>query len=182
MWVRMANRAPNPAYHIGREYIEAESLPGKANAQAAARTVARINDRLYERIPVPVRWTENDPYGSFEEMQRRVKEEEVFYVFSGGTHPPHLTREENIRGRAVHDWFGHLDAGVDFSLEGEYKKWKHVRSHYPPETWNFLFAEVVGQLCAAIYLPEGFESDRFTQRTCTAPARWVNAVAEHVDG
>lgn len=167
---------------IGREYVESDALPaeGSARVRDAYRKIARINEVRYDAIPVPVIWQEDDPYSSFEDMKERVEKEGVFRVFSGGTHPDMMSREENIKGRAVHDWYGHLDADCDFSFAGEFRKWRHVRDAYPPECAPVLFAEVVGQVSAAYYLDGGFSNDRFTQRPCAAPARWIEAAREHV--
>jgi len=166
---------------IGREYVESDTLPAENSAEVrdAYRKIARINDVRYEQIPVPVVWQEDDPYSDFQDMKESVEREGVFRVFSGGTHPTGvLSREENIKGRAVHDWYGHLAAECDFSFSGEFTKWRHVRDAYPPECAPVLFAEVVGQVSAAYYLEGGFSNDRFTQRPCAAPARWIDAARE----
>lgn len=167
---------------IGREYVESEELPCENSpfVREAYRKIAAINEVRYDAIPVPVIWQEDDPYSSFEDMKERVEKEGVFRVFSGGTHPDTLTREENIKGRAVHDWYGHLDADCDFSFAGEFQKWRHVRDAYPRECWGVLFAEVVGQVSAAYYLDGGFSNDRFTQRPCDAPAYWVDMARNYV--
>jgi len=167
---------------IGREYVEAPRLPAENSARVrdAYRKIAQINEVRYEQIPVPVIWTENDPYDDFQHMKNQVEKTGVFKVFSGGTHPDCMTREENIKGRAVHDWYGHLDAECDFSFTGEFTKWRHVRDAYPPECAPVLFAEVVGQVAAAYYLDGGFSNDRFTQRACRAPARWFDWACEFV--
>jgi len=167
---------------IGEEYINGDfESEGSDRVRDAYRKIAEVNERLFEEIPVPVEFTEDDPYESFEDMKQSVPRSGVFRVFSGGTHPEFMTREENIKGRAVHDWFGHLGEDVDFSFAGEFKKWDSQKMHYPVECWPVLFAEVVGQVSAAYYLEEGFDSERFAQRPILAPSRWMYAARRVVE-
>jgi len=166
---------------IGEEYVEREHFAGEGSAEVreAYRNIAEINAHKFERMEreVEVVFTEDDPYSSFEEMKRKVAETGTMEVFSGGSKPPLMTHRENCVGRAVHDYYGHLDAGCDFSPEGEYTKWEHVRSDYSDDRLGIeslvMFAEVVGQLCAAFYLPDGFNDDRFEQRAFPAPTDWI---------
>ena len=166
---------------IGREYVETDRFGGEESpaVREAYRNIANINEVKFRRMneEVDVVFTDDDPYSSFEEMKRRVAETGTMKVFSGGSKPPLMTHRENCIGRAVHDYFGHLDADCDFSPEGEYTKWEHVRSDYSDDRLGIeslvIFSEVVGQLCAAFYLPDGFEDGRFEQRAFEAPLDWV---------
>lgn len=173
---------PNVPVQIGREYVESDALEGEGTVRVrdAYAKIARINRHLYDKIPVEVVWTEDDPYDDYADMRERVRRTGTLRVFAGGTEPPFMSHEDNVKGRAVHDFFGHLEADVPFTFEGEYRKWQHVRGRYPRECAGVLFAEVVGQVAAAYYLDGGFDNPRFTQRACDAPARWLNAAADYV--
>jgi hypothetical protein len=164
------------AQRIGKEYIELPRLHGEDTADTidAYEELAQRHEILYEQIDVPVLWTHNDPYTDADEMMRRVEEDDEFLVFAGGSHADHMTVEQNIKGRAVHDYFGHIRFSVDFSVEGEYGKWKHAKQFYPPETRRVLFTEIVGQRCAAAYLDDAYTDPAFEQRAAPAPARWVD--------
>jgi len=129
---------------------------------------------LYEEIPVEVFPTEDDPYDSYEDMRNRVFDEGVLYVFDGGSHPEGMTHNENVMGRAVHDWFGHLKHDVDFSFEGEFMKWYHMREQYPLILHHLLFTEVVVQRAAVSWLPDGFSDPNYEQYEFEAPTKWVN--------
>lgn len=169
---------------IGKEYIESDRLPGERDFDVMLekyRKIAQVNAVLYDAIDVDVVHTPDDPYDSADEMFRDIEENDRLKVFTGGTHPVFLTVEENIQGRAVHDYWGHYKNRVDFSFEGEFKKWDNHKYHYPEECWGILFAEVVGQLGAAYYLPDGFDSDRFCQRPVDAPQRWIDAARSVIE-
>lgn len=120
-----------------------------------------------------VHWTAEDPYASADEMFERVDEDEEFWVFTGGTHPPFLTWAENVMGRAAHDYFGHYTHELDFSVAGEYGVWRATLPRYPATTYRILFSEIVAQRCAAAYLDDGSADDRFGQRAFPAPDRWL---------
>lgn len=169
-------RSQEAKERIGKEYIEADSLPyeNSDRVRRAYRRIARINEHLYSQIPIEVIWQKEDPYDSYADMRETVAKEGVLRVFSGGSGTRYLSHEENVKGRAVHDFFGHLEADVDFSFCGEFRKWLHVKDRYPPDAQSVLFTEVVGQRAAAGYLDEGFASDRFEQRAAFPKAGWID--------
>lgn len=160
---------------IGREYVETPAFEGEDSEEVTAQyeTIARRHEILYEQIPVPVIWTHDDPYASAAELRDWVDDSGELLVYAGGGQPAYMTVEQNVKGRAVHDYFGHVRFGVDFSVEGEFRKWWNAKQFYPPETHRLLFTEIVGQRCAGGYLPEGFESSQFRQRSFPAPQRWI---------
>ena len=160
---------------IGRAYVETAAFDGEDSEETAAlyEKIARRHEILYEQIPVPVIWTHDDPYSSADELRRRVEADGELLVYAGGSQPTHMTLEQNVKGRAVHDYFGHVRFEADFSVEGEFQKWWNAKEFYPPETQRLLFTEIVGQRCAAGYLDDGFASPRFEQRSFPAPERWI---------
>lgn len=142
-------------------------------ARKAYAEMVEVNEPLFDAIPVDVEFTYDDPYSSYEEMCAEVGRTRTMKIFAGGSHPEHITPEENRKARAVHDWYGHMAMGVDFSLEGEWAKWNGMRHHYSDVTQRLLFTEVVGQLCAGSVVG-GFDSPDFKQRGIIAPRAWID--------
>lgn len=168
---------------IGREYVEHEFNSNQDCVRRAYRTMAHINEHLFSAIPVPVEFTKEDPYADYTDMKESVEKTGVFKVFAGGSGTKYLSHEENCKGRAVHDWYGHLEADCNFTFEGECRKWFHVckvKGYYPKECHRVMLAEVVGQVAACHYLPDGFGDTRFRQRPIEAPQEWKDMVLENV--
>lgn len=170
---------------IGESYLTGSfSTEGHPMVEEAYRRIAKLNRILYDQIPVPVIWTHDDPYGSYEEMRHKVDTNEELLVFAGGSKPKYMSQEDNVKGRAVHDYFGHLRHDVDFSIEGEFRKWFNARKHYPAcddvgaPVHRLLFTEIVGQRCVAEILDGGFDNEQFTQRAVPAPKGWIRLCAD----
>jgi hypothetical protein len=163
-------------HRIGEEYVETDRFPREDDTvvKMAYELLGEHHEQLYEALPVPVHWTTDDPYADAQEMFDRIDEDEEIWVFSGGSHPAFLTWTQNVKGRAVHDFFGHYQHRVDFSIKGEFRKWQAAQDWYPVATHRILFTEIVAQRCAAEYLDEGFDNDRFCQRAVPAPDRWLD--------
>lgn len=162
-------------HRIGEEYVETDEFPREdaVVTRLAYEMLGTHHERLYDDIPVPVHWTEDNPYEDAAEMFERIDADEELWVFAGGSHPEFLNWTQNVKGRAVHDYFGHYQHRVDFSVEGEYRKWQAAREWYPVATHRILFTEIVAQRCAAAYLDGGFDNNRFCQRAVPAPRRWI---------
>lgn len=175
----MAEQAIEPqsvAEIIGREYVETDRLP-REHTNIVSGVYSSIGSRceiLLRCIPVPVVFQSDDPYSDYQDMAETVAEEQQLRVYNQHTNHPEFSHDEQLAFRAVHDWFGHLEADVDFSPEGEFKKWDHMRKHFTQAQNRVMFAEVVGQTGMVHYLDDGFESDRLTQRAFVAPDRWVD--------
>jgi len=146
-------------------------------APDAYDVISRINNVMYDRIPIEVIWTDDDPYGSYTNMRRRVRDEKVLYVYEGGSNPIYMSHEDNIKGRAVHDYFGHLDADCNFSMRGEWEKYNHVKDRYPAWVRPLLFTEIVGQR-AMISYNGGFH---YTQKATFAPKSIMQRVRKQYE-
>lgn len=170
------------AEQIGEEYVESDTLPyeNSHRAEILYGNIGAICKKLLDRIPVPVKFQKADPYESYADMAETVGKEQMLRIYNQHTDHPFFTREEQLAFRAVHDWYGHLSADVGFSPEGEYKKYVHMRKHFSPEENRVMFAEVVGQVSAVHYLPDGFESDQYVQRAFVAPERWMEMMNQAV--
>ena len=174
----MSDKDPiNYAKEVGKSYLNDsfESEDSKEVKQAY-RQLARVNGFLFDRIPVEVVFTTQDPYEDFEEMKRDIEQNDRMKIFSGGSNPKHLTQQENNISRAVHDYFGHYKNNVPFTLKGEFLKWYNMRKMYPNDTSRLLFTEVVCQTSAVIYL--GGFTDEFKQRGIFPKQEWVDTFKE----
>lgn len=152
---------------LGTWYVSADGH--NPTAQQAYDVIARINEVWYDMIPVPVIWTDRDPYDDYQDMKESVQEDNELRVFAGGSEPEFMSHTDNVKGRAVHDWFGHLENDCDFSMRGEWEKFNHVKHRYPKWVRSLLFTEIVGQRAAAGYLPDGFSDELFTQKPVSTP-------------
>jgi len=163
------------AERIGRKYVENDRLMGE-DTEAVRDAYGEIGRRvtaLESRIPVPVRYQPGDPYDDYRDMAETVGSEQMLRVYNQHTDHPFLSHDEQLAFRAVHDWFGHLSADVDFTPEGEFRKWDHMKRHFSDKANRVMFAEVVGQVGAVHYLEDGFADDRYEQRAFFAPKRWI---------
>jgi hypothetical protein len=149
--------------------------PDTDTVRRAYRSMAQVNEDLFDRIPVDVHFTESDPYEDYEDMNESVYETGVLKIFSGGSEPEFLTRQQNLKGRAVHDWYGHLGHNCDFSVEGEVTKWYNMCDVYSPKVCQLLFAEVVGQVCV-VHTIGSFD---YEQRPILAPSSWIERVCDY---
>ncbi len=164
----------NIKYEIGEWYDSVE----KSNNDKLKRgwsIITQINKIWFDKIPIPVIFQSEDPYDSYQDMKETVEQEQLLRVFDGGEEPYYISHEDNLRGRAVHDWFGHLQADCDFSFEGEWTKFNHVKTRYPEWVRPLLFTEVVGQRCAYAY-NSGFD---FEQKSVFAPWTIIDKTRKH---
>lgn len=183
----MAETPREVARRIGQEYVEDHDrlpmpdTPAQVNVIQAFDTMRRINLGLYEDIPIPVVFTESDPYDDYTDMAETVDREGELRIFSGGAPHPLWDHDTEVISRAVHDYHGHLHLDVPFTIEGEYRKWEHSRTHYPAYCDRVLFTEVVGQLGAAIHLDHGYDDFRFVQKVFAAPPEWIEDMARAIE-
>lgn len=185
MGIDMAQKAKTPkavVQDIGREYVEMNTLPGEGSRHVATEyaRLAQTVRGLYSEIPVPVVFQKADPYDDYQDMAETVGEEGVLRVYSQHADHPVMSEEDNLRFRAVHDWHGHLKHDVDFSPAGEFLKWYAMRDDFTDAGQRILFAEVVGQVGAVHYLPDGFSDERYVQRAAKAPTSWIDDMTEVV--
>lgn len=169
---------PNWCDEIGWRYVSGEyRQTPDTTRQFVFHELAHVNNQLFDSIPVTVNFVSDDPYDDFADMKEWVNRTDMLRIFSGGDTPQYLTNQENLIGRAVHDWFGHLSHDCDFSPEGEFTKWFNMVDFYPKHVTQLLFGEVVAQV-AAVHHVGGFD---YEQRPCVAPTSWIEQVCQHYD-
>jgi hypothetical protein len=99
---------------------------------------------------VNVEVTKEDPYPNPRAMRNDVEQNKRLKVFStestGGMSPDHpFDNAMNDKFRAVHDAFGHLATGRDFSRHGESGAFEHHLQMFPPEAHAAAASELRAQ-------------------------------------
>ena len=126
-------------------------------------------NKLYPQIlgsGVDVQFVDEDPYVSRDEMaedvrvNKRLRISSLFNEHPGMDHGV-ITKEDNLKFRAVHDWYTHIVCNQDFGLRGELKAYNTHAKLAPPAALPALFTEVVGQACYAISRGEVAENGDF---------------------
>jgi hypothetical protein len=110
-------------------------------------------ERLYKQIigkGIDVQFVDDDPYTTRNEMANDVNENGVLKITKLFNEHPYFTKEQNLKFRAVHDYYTHIICNQDFGLRGELKAYNTHARLAPVEALPALFTEVVGQVCYAI--------------------------------
>ena len=110
-------------------------------------------NKLYPQIlgkGIDIQFVENDPYTDRDQMANDVKSNGVLKISKLFNDHPVFTAEENLKFRAVHDYYTHIVCNQDFGLKGELKAYNTHARLAPPAALPALFTEVVGQACYAI--------------------------------
>ena len=110
-------------------------------------------NKLYPQIlgkGIDIQFVENDPYTDRDQMANDVKSNGVLKISKLFNNHPVFTAEENLKFRAVHDYYTHIVCNQDFGLKGELKAYNTHARLAPPAALPALFTEVVGQACYAI--------------------------------
>lgn len=89
------------------------------------------------------------PYQTAEEMAREI-DKGIYRVSSADSEHPLWTVEQNIKFRAVHDWYTHYINKADFSLRGEIRAYNTYAKILPRDAVPAAFTEIVGQACSVI--------------------------------
>jgi len=156
--------------------------------KALGRSIEKIYKQILSRVEV--KFVKGQPYESDEQMAREVQRTGVLYISKDFNEHPIYTPEQNLKARAVHDWFAHILPGADFSQRGELKAYNRQMKLTPKKAWPALFTEVVGQAAYAtvhgefpeqkIAILDGFDYYNVGQGPAVeaAKARGVVGVAE----
>ena len=137
-------RVTREQWEILYRYQEAEAI--ESRHVYAWKALAEETTRLYEALPkdLRVRFLPEQPYATAADMHRVISTRYLVISTDNNFHPI-WTREENLRFRAVHDWYGHILTGYDFTLDGELAAYRATGELHTPSAKHALFTEVYVQ-------------------------------------
>lgn len=130
-----------------------ETIPsGRPLNRVAERAYAAFRRevvRQFEGLPVvALPWeAEGQPYANSQELFTDLEENGRLFVFTGGEEHPYLSRDETVKFRAVHDYYGHFLGRFQFGPRGEFRAWKAHCVMFSEEARPALTAETLGQSC-----------------------------------
>ncbi len=135
---------------VAKVYEDAPEMDPKA-VPAWKALIAHI-ETLYKRLTgvVKVEFVDGDPYPNAEEMAKQVKKTKVLKIWKGGTGHPVWSQEQNLKFRAVHDYYSHIVSGQPFGTKGEIRAYNTHVKMAPPAAVPALFTEIVGQACTSV--------------------------------
>ena len=167
---------PNVLHEIGGIVAKQQGAPVHISPQMH-ESYAALHEhigRQYEHLTSPVEKgglgithevSAEDPYKNIGEamndvrVNRRLRTLATATTASGAGRPgspaldnPMMPREMNDKFRAVHDAFGHLATGRDFTRHGEAAAAQHHAAMFPPEAHPAMFSETRSQNSALIRL------------------------------
>jgi hypothetical protein len=160
---------------VANAYQSGYNVASDKEVRNAYQALNDVNKRLYVYIPVPVEPQSQDPYEDYRDMAHTVSQEQKLRIFDGGEPTQCQSYQDTIKGRAVHDWFGHLQYDVDFSIEGEVMKWHNMTDMYSDNVTQLLFTEIVGQVCV-VHDTHGFD---YEQKPIILPPDYIKEVCEY---
>ena len=104
--------------------------------------------REFAAIPCKVEFWQGDI--SLAECKAHFAKSGILNISTAYNVHPLLSKEDNAKFRAVHDWH-HIETGADDSLAGEFATFEHAVRMAPKCIHWILFSEIVLQAAAAIY-------------------------------
>lgn len=110
-------------------------------------------NKLYPKIigsGIRVEFVDYNPYENRDQMAEDVNNNKILKISKLFNEHPIFSKEENLKFRAVHDYYTHIVCNQDFGLRGELKAYNTHARLAPPIARPALFTEVVGQACYAI--------------------------------
>lgn len=149
---------PNVLLEIGKGVQAQQGGPSHMSEQlhqsyaALNEHVNRQYQHLTETMGISHETTSGDPYANPRELREDVSTNRRIRTLAtgstGGTEQ--MSPEMNDKFRAVHDVFGHLAIGRDFTRHGEEAAAQHHAQMFPPEAHAALFSETRAQNSALI--------------------------------
>jgi hypothetical protein len=138
---------PAVAKQIAQIYDRAPNSPDDPEVQEAYVALINEVDAQYALLPIQIIPVGGDsyPYKSSPEMMDDILQNRRMFVFDGGDDHAILTREQNFKFRAVHDYFGHTQHGFAFGPRGEENAWMEHSKMFSPIARKALTTETRGQ-------------------------------------
>lgn len=123
-------------------------------------------DTWFYRIPIPIKWMDNqEPYTTFQGLCDDIKTgcfKVNNYVANG--FDSCVWGDAYNRMRAVHDYFGHYEAGNSFGIIGELSAYGVHIGMFSPEVMPLVFNEII--LVNATKEVYGKVDDKFVAFKC----------------
>lgn len=167
------------ARKIAEEYDNLPTTPPDDTTEAGRRSkrayqifVAEVR-RQFDHLPVQVEpWTApGQPYKNSRELFHDIDENNHMYVFYGGDDHPFLSREDNYKLRAIHDYYGHAAHGFEFGPRGEENAWLKHSQMFSPEAVPAATAETRGQNSFVNFGKHAEHNRLFPEQTIFAPQK-----------
>lgn len=139
---------PEFSRRIAQAFIDMPDSPDDPNVVAAYEQLAKEVEAQFEILPVKVLSTTDFgsyPYKTSEDMMNDILNNRQMIVYDGGDDHSILSREENFKFRAVHDFFGHAQHGFAFGPRGEENAWLEYSKMFSPLARLALTTETRGQ-------------------------------------
>ncbi len=143
---------PVRAKRIADAYEQMADNPLDPNVQAAYQALTSEIRAQYDMLPItiePIGPSEANhvggKYRNSKEMMQDVMDNKHMWVFDGGDEHPLLSREDNFKLRAIHDYFGHAMFGYEFGPRGEENAWIEHSKMFSPLARQALTSETRGQ-------------------------------------
>jgi hypothetical protein len=167
---------PNEIADLGRTVEKQSGVPNNAplstSQQASYAALHRDIEDQYSALTRPkdkggmgvnVEVTADDPYPTPMAMRDDFEKNNRLKVYSTANTPtydnPAMPPEINDKFRAVHDTFGHLATGRNFSRHGETGAFEHHRQMFSPESHEAMTSELKAQ-SAALYWKGDFQENK----------------------
>lgn len=143
-------------HRVFREHADAVQRPPSADIMRSYETLGREVGEQYNYLTGPrehgglgvnVEVTDEDPYDSPDAMRADFEQNRRLKVMSTATTGGHsfFTNAKNDQFRAVHDAFGHLAIGRNFSRDGEEGAYRSHAQMFSPQARPALASETRGQ-------------------------------------
>lgn len=175
--------AVDPAFHgaVANAYdnMKLPKLGGRRSnpTQAAYDALIRETDAQHQAIldaGYRIEPVQSDPYKNSAEMMADVRDNRRLKVLASNAEHPYLTPEQNVRFRAVHDFFGHAAHGNQFGPLGEENAFRIHSGMFTPEAQAALATETRGQNSWV-----NFGSSMQPQKQAWSDTGTVNRMTDH---
>lgn len=138
---------PAVSRQIAGIYHRAKSLPRDPRVRYCYNKLVEEVSGQYRILPVKITpyGDGSVPYRDSKDMMEDLLKNAHLYVYTGGDDHPLMTRKQNFRFRAVHDFFGHAAQGFAFGPKGEENAWIEHSKLFTPPARAALSTETRGQ-------------------------------------
>jgi len=110
-------------------------------------------------LGINVIFTDGQPYDNVHSMIKDVHTRKVLMISTDFNEPnKYMTKNENLRFRAVHDYFGHILGGqyATFSAIGEIRAFiTHMQTVFCPFARQVMLSELLAQTSVTFYNKDG---------------------------